>query len=213
MNTETFSADKARVSFRGVAVHPGTARGKMVNALTWMGKFLDRLPLAESPECTHEREGFYHPTNASGDAATCSVDLILRDFEDEVLAERGRRLRTMAEGLRAEEPRLTVEVEITEQYRNMAHGLREHPEVSNRLEKAIAATGLAPRLEAIRGGTDGSQLTAKGLPTPQHLRGRGQFPRTPGVDLHSRSRPVCLYPIEPRPAVGCRMNRPRPTMG
>lgn len=175
MNTETFSADKAHVSFRGVAVHPGTARGKMVNALTWMGKFLARLPMAESPECTHEREGFYHPTNASGDAATCSVDLILRDFDDEVLAERGRRLRAMAEGLRAEEPRLTVEVEITEQYRNMAHELRDRPEIAERLEKAIEATGLSPRLEAIRGGTDGSQLTAKGLPTPNIFAGGVNF--------------------------------------
>lgn len=175
MNVETFSADKARVTFEGVSVHPGRAHGKMVNALTWAGKFLARLPLTEAPEGTRDREGFYHPLAMSGDAATCHVDLILRDFDDDTLAERGRRLMTMAEGLRAEEPRLQVEVELSEQYRNMANGLRERPEIGQVLERAIAATGLQPRVVPIRGGTDGSQLTAKGLPTPNLFAGGVNF--------------------------------------
>ena len=81
----------------------------------------------------------------------------------------------MAEGLRAEEPRLTVEVEITEQYRNMAHGLKDRPDIARKLQEAISATGIEPRLEAIRGGTDGSQLTAKGLPTPNLFAGGVNF--------------------------------------
>jgi tripeptide aminopeptidase len=175
MNVETFSADRARVRFTGVAVHPGTAKGKMVNALTWMGRFLARLPMAESPECTEGREGFYHPTGVAGDAAACHCDLILRDFDTGVLEERGRRLRTMADGLRAEEPHLGVEVELVEQYRNMAEGLAKHPEIEAQLRQAVEMAGVRPDLQPVRGGTDGSQLTAKGLPTPNLFAGGVNF--------------------------------------
>ncbi len=175
MNVETFSADRARVRFTGIAVHPGTAKGKMVNALTWMGKFLARLPMAETPECTEGREGFFHPTGVSGDAAACACDLILRDFDTKTLRTRGERLRQMAEALRAEEPRLRVEVEIVEQYRNMAEVLAQHPHFSTQLTEAIEQAGLEADLQPIRGGTDGSQLTAKGLPCPNLFAGGVNF--------------------------------------
>jgi tripeptide aminopeptidase len=179
INVETFSADKAVLTFTGVSVHPGTARGKMVNALTWMGKLLDRLPMGEAPECTEGREGFYHPVVASGDAATCTLQLILRDFDTEVLEERGRRLERMCAGLMAEEPHLDVKVEITKQYRNMYDVLSGYPEVATRLETAVRAAGIEPRLEPIRGGTDGSRLTELGMPTPNIFAG--------GVNFHGPS--------------------------
>lgn len=179
VNVETFSADKAVVTFTGVAVHPGTARGKMVNALTWMGKLLDRLPMAEAPETTAGREGFYHPVHASGDAASCTLQLIIRDFDTAVLEERGRRLEAMCAGLMAEEPRLEVEVEITKQYRNMHDVLSRHPEITARLQEAVRAAGMEPRLEPIRGGTDGSRLTELGMPTPNVFAG--------GVNFHGPS--------------------------
>ncbi|MDE3216609.1 MAG: peptidase T [Gemmatimonadota bacterium] len=179
INVETFSADKAVVTFTGVSVHTGTARGKMVNALTWMGKFLDRLPMGEAPECTDGREGFYHPYTTSGDAASCSVQLILRDFATTALEERGRRLERMCAGLMAEEPRLKVKVEISKQYRNMYDVLSRHPEVAARLDQAVRAAGLTPRLEAVRGGTDGSRFTEMGMPTPNVFAG--------GVNFHGPS--------------------------
>jgi tripeptide aminopeptidase len=179
INVETFSADKAVVTFTGVAVHPGTARGKMVNALTWMGKLLDRLPMAEAPECTDGRAGFYHPVSVSGDAAACTLTLILRDFDTSVLEERGERLKRMCAGLMAEEPRLGVNVAITKQYRNMHDVLSRHPDVARRLEEAVRAAGIAPRLEPIRGGTDGSRLTELGMPTPNLFAG--------GVNFHGPS--------------------------
>lgn len=179
INVETFSADKAVLTFTGVSVHPGTARGKMVNALTWMGKLLDRLPMGEAPECTDERDGFYHPEVASGDAASCTLKLILRDFDTEVLEERGRRLERMCAGLMAEEPRLDVKVEITRQYRNMYDVLSDCPEIATRLEEAVRAAGIEPRLEPIRGGTDGSRLTEMGMPTPNIFAG--------GVNFHGPS--------------------------
>jgi tripeptide aminopeptidase len=179
VNVETFSADKAVVTFTGVSVHPGTARGKMVNALTWMGKLLDRLPMGEAPECTDGREGFYHPVVASGDAASCTLQLILRDFDTKVLEERGRRLERMCTGLMAEEPRLDVKVAITKQYRNMYDVLSRYPDVASKLEEAVRAAGITPRMEPIRGGTDGSRLTEMGMPTPNIFAG--------GVNFHGPS--------------------------
>ncbi|HEX8726550.1 MAG TPA: peptidase T [Gemmatimonadaceae bacterium] len=179
INVETFSADKAVVTFTGVSVHTGTARGKMVNALTWMGKFLDRLPMGEAPECTDGREGFYHPYTTSGDAASCAVQLILRDFDTKALDERGRRLERMCAGLMAEEPRLKVKVEITKQYRNMYDVLSRYPAVAARLDQAVRSAGITPRLEAVRGGTDGSRLTEMGMPTPNVFAG--------GVNFHGPS--------------------------
>ena len=179
INVETFSADKAVITLTGVSVHPGTARGRMVNALTWLGKLLDRLPMGEAPECTDGREGFYHPVTASGDAASCTLQLILRDFDTEVLEERGRRLERMCAGLVAEEPRLGVKVEITKQYRNMHDVLSGYPEVASKLEEAVRAAGITPRLEPVRGGTDGSRLTEMGMPTPNVFAG--------GVSFHGPS--------------------------
>jgi tripeptide aminopeptidase len=175
LNVETFSADKATVVFRGVAVHPGEAKGKLVNALTYLGKFLDRLPMAETPECTEERQGFFHPTDVSGDAAACKLNLILRDFDEQVLQKRGERVRAIAQALRAEEPRLQVEVEITQQYRNMHDELSKRPEIAERMVAAARAAGLDPEISPIRGGTDGSQLTAMGLPTPNIFAGGVNF--------------------------------------
>ena len=175
LNVETFSADKATVNFKGVAVHPGYAKGKMVNALTYMGKFLSRLPMAETPECTHEREGFFHPTDLSGDAAACKLNLILRDFDEGLLSKRGERVRAIAEGLVAEEPKLKVAVEIAQQYRNMHDELSKRPEIAERMKQAVVAAGLEPEMSPIRGGTDGSQLTAMGLPTPNIFAGGVNF--------------------------------------
>lgn len=179
ISVETFSADKAIVTFEGVSVHPGTAKGKMVNALTYMGKLLDRLPMAESPECTEGREGFYHPVDVSGDAARCRLQLIIRDFDTEVVEERGLRLKAMCSALLAEEPKLDVQVEIVEQYRNMFDVLSRHPEIEARLRRAVEAAGIEPDLKPVRGGTDGSRLTAMGMPTPNIFAG--------GINLHGPS--------------------------
>ncbi|MDZ7778336.1 MAG: peptidase T [Gemmatimonadota bacterium] len=179
INVETFSADKAVVTLTGVSVHPGRAKGRLVNALTYMGKLLARLPMAESPECTEGREGFYHPVSVAGDAAQCTAHILLRDFDVEILKERGRRLEAMCTALAAEEPGLRVEVEITEQYRNMLDVLSGYPQTRARLEQAVQAAGISPRVVPVRGGTDGSRLTAMGMPTPNLFAG--------GVNFHGPS--------------------------
>jgi len=171
VNFETFSADKAVVTFTGVAVHPGFAKGKMVNALRYLGAFLDRLPKAESPEETELRLGFFHPTVVKGNAAEASVEIILRDFDDNKLADRGNRLKVLVQKIASKEPRLKSNVEIVAQYRNMANALKEQPQVRDFLVQAVRDAGLTPDIVAIRGGTDGSGLTAKGLPTPNIFTG------------------------------------------
>ncbi len=175
VNVETFSADRATICFTGVSVHPGTAKHKMVNALTYMGKFLARLPMAETPECTEGREGFYHPTDVSGDAAQCTVHVIIRDFSRDILEQRGRRLHAMAEALAAEEPRLQVSVQIRKQYRNMCDTLSQHPEIAERLRTAVEMSGVTAKIAPVRGGTDGSRLTEMGMPTPNLFTGGGNF--------------------------------------
>jgi tripeptide aminopeptidase len=175
VNFETFSADKAVVTFTGVAVHPGTAKGKLVNAIRWLGRFVDQLPKAESPEQTEDREGFFHPTGISGNAAEAKVEMILRDFDTAALKVRGGRLRALAEEFVTLEPRLKANVEITAQYRNMADELQKHPRTRDLLLKAVRSAGLEPHTVAIRGGTDGSGLTAMGLPTPNIFTGGVNF--------------------------------------
>jgi len=179
VNTETFSADKATVTFRGVSVHPGMAKGKMVNALRYLGKFLDRLPVDQAPETTEKREGFLHPTDISGDAAEAKVNLILRSFDNHELAEHGRKVKELAAEIGRLEPRLGVGVEVKEQYRNMRVGLDKHPEIMERMTAALKKAGIAPVHEPIRGGTDGSRLTEMGMPTPNLFAG--------GVNFHGPS--------------------------
>ena len=175
VNFETFSADKADVTFTGVAVHPGYATGKMVNALRYLGMFLDRLPRDEAPETTEGRTGFTHPITIEGNASQAMVTLILREFDNDKLVERGNRLRALVESIAKEEPKLKATVEITEQYRNMADTLTDHPKVREYLVQAVTDAGVTPDEVPVRGGTDGSGLTAKGLPTPNLFAGGMNF--------------------------------------
>jgi tripeptide aminopeptidase len=175
VNFETFSADKAEVIFTGVAVHPGYAKDRMVNALRHLGAFLDRLPKDESPERTEKRQGFFHPTKIEGNAAEAKAEMILRAFDNDELAERGRRVQALADEFVKAEPRLKVKVNITKQYRNMADKLKEFPQARDHLLQAVRDAGLEPDIIAIRGGTDGSGLTAMGLPTPNIFTGGVSF--------------------------------------
>jgi tripeptide aminopeptidase len=175
INIETFEAYSAFVTITGVPTHPGTAKGKMVNALRWMAKFLDRLPAGARPEETEEREGFIHPVDLSGDSTSCKCHLILRDFEEEKVKAHGEKVKEIVAGLVAEEPRLKVDVNIQFSYPNMHKFLKDKPEIRQRLEEAVRGAGLRPNLVPIRGGTDGANLSRKGLPTPNIFAGGMNF--------------------------------------
>ena len=167
VDAETFSADGATVTVRGVNTHPSVGKGEMVNALRVLGAFLDRLPSdVLAPEVTDGRDGFIHPHRVEGGVAEASCTLILRSFEAADLADYAARLEAIAADLRAERPRATVTVETKPQYRNMRDGLAKEPRALRFVEAATGAAGLTLRRTVIRGGTDGSLLTALGLPCP-----------------------------------------------
>lgn len=169
---ETFSADLAKVTVEGVAIHPGWAKGKLVNALHLAAKIIDTLPQARlTPETTDGREGFIHAVSLTGGAAKAEISLILRDFETAGLATQGDLLRTVCAAVQASEPRAKVACEITKQYRNMRDALAQDRRPVTLAEAASRAIGIEPFLAAIRGGTDGSRLTELGVPTPNLYTG------------------------------------------
>jgi tripeptide aminopeptidase len=175
INVETFNADSAYVTITGVSTHPGTAKDKLVNALRYMSKFIERLPEKKSPECTEGRDGFIHPLEVNGDASKCKCHLILRDFEEGPLAEFGNTIQKTAEDLMKEEPRLKIDVNIKRSYPNMYQFLEKRPEITERLSEAVRQTGVEPVLKPIRGGTDGANLTKMGLPCPNVFTGGMNF--------------------------------------
>src|SRR5207245_6246763 len=124
IDVETFSADLAVVTIRGVNIHPALAKGKMVNAVRLASAFLDRLPIQTlAPEVTADREGFLHPYRIEGGVAEVSIRILLRDFETAALADKAELLRTTARLIQAEYPKAGIDVRVTPQYRNMADGL------------------------------------------------------------------------------------------
>jgi tripeptide aminopeptidase len=164
---ETFSADLAVVTIRGINIHPSIAKGRMVNAIRLAGMFLDSLPQKSlSPETTADREGFLHPYRIEGGVAEVALRILLRDFDTARLADHAAVLHTAARTLVTEFPRAVIDVQVTPQYRNMADGLAKEPRALEYAEEAMRRAGVVPRRTIVRGGTDGSRLTEKGLPTP-----------------------------------------------
>ncbi len=185
LQSETFSGAQVRMHIHGRAIHPGWAKGELVNAIKLAGEILSRLPQDRlSPETTEGREGFVHPVLVEGDSSEVELRFIVRDFEDDRLAEHVAFLRGLAGEVAAAEPRCSIEVEDRIQYRNMRDALAQHPEIVANLEEAIRRVGLEPQRTSIRGGTDGSALTQMGLPTPNIFTG--------GHDAHSEREWICV---------------------
>ena len=167
VDSETFSADGAKVTVKGINTHPSVGKGAMVNSIRILSTFLSRLPTARlSPETTDGRDGFIHPYHIEGGVAEASARLILRDFETTELNAQAALLESIAATLRVEHPRAQIIVEVRPQYRNMREGLAKEPRAMTKAVDAYKSLGREPKMTIIRGGTDGSLLTAKGLPTP-----------------------------------------------
>ena len=189
IDIETFSADLATVTITGTNIHPAIAKGRMVNAVRIAGQFLARLPRAEqAPEVTDGRDGFLHPYTIEGGVGKTTIRILLRDFDTPKLAERAELLRQAAREVLKDYPTATIDVKITEQYRNMADGLRKEPRAAAFAEEAMRRVGLVPKLAIVRGGTDGSRLTEKGLPTPNLSTGEH--------NIHSPLEWTCLEEME-----------------
>jgi len=176
IDDETFSASEVRIRIEGHSVHPGTSKDKMVNAIKLAAHIVERLPQDDrSPETTEGREGFVHPTRITGTTAEAELRFIARDFDAQKLAEHEQLLRSLADEVSAEEPRATLTVTVEESYRNMKEFLDADPAVTEAADEATRRTGLEPWREPIRGGTDGSMLSARGLLTPNIYTGAHQF--------------------------------------
>jgi tripeptide aminopeptidase len=167
IDTETFSADLAVLTIRGTNIHPSIGKGRMVNAVRVAAALVDKLPKAKlSPETTDGREGFLHPYTIEGGVAEVKVKVLLRDFGTAGLAAHAKLLEEAAREVGAEFPRAKVDVAIVKQYRNLADGLTREPRAVAYAQEAHRRLGREAKLTIIRGGTDGSQLTERGLPTP-----------------------------------------------
>jgi tripeptide aminopeptidase len=169
----------------GRSIHPGWAKGELVNAIKIACQVVSRLPQDRlSPETTEGRDGYVHPVIVEGDSSEVELRFIVRDFDDDRLAEHVAFLRGLADEVCAAEPRCTIDVEERIQYRNPRVAIEQHPEIVANLEEAIRRVGLEPKQTAIRGGTDGSALTEMGLPTANVFTG--------GHDAHSEREWICV---------------------
>jgi len=169
---ETFSADRGVVKIKGVSIHPGLAKDKMVNAAHLAAKIVQTLPQATmTPETTDGKQGFIHITDMNGGSSEMELKLILRDFERDGLAEKGELLRKVCDAVQASEPRAEITCEIYPQYRNMRYWLEEDMTPVEKARNAAKALGIETVSVPIRGGTDGSRLTELGVPTPNLFTG------------------------------------------
>ncbi|MDO8185382.1 peptidase T [Conexibacter sp. JD483] len=176
LQDETFTAAQATITIEGIDVHSGFATGKLVNAARLAAQVLAALPSDRlTPETTQGREGFIHPYEISGSPGRATIVAIVRDFEEELLAAHVELLRRTAEEVVAQEPRARLTVEVKRQYPNMRDHLAATPEVVELAELALRAEGLEPIRTPIRGGTDGSLLSARGLPTPNLFTGGHEY--------------------------------------
>jgi tripeptide aminopeptidase len=176
LQDETFSAVEVSMVITGVDVHPGFAKNKLVNALRLACRVVAELPADRlAPEVTSGREGFIHPHGLDGSPARAHLRFIVRDFDDTLLDEHVALLQAIARRVVEAEPRATLEIAVREQYRNMGRYLAASPRVVQAAAEAMLAEGIEPRRDPIRGGTDGSQLSARGLPTPNIFDGGHEY--------------------------------------
>ncbi len=176
LEVETFSAKSIRVTIRGLSVHPGSAKGKLVNAVKLAAGLVSSLPVDQlSPETTEGRQGYVHPHRISGSAEEAIVDFIARDHDDALLEQHVQLLRDLANGISERDPRAYVEVEVLDSYRNMKPYIEENPRVVEAALEAIRRAGVEPKLAITRGGTDGAVLSSQGLPTPNLFTGGHEY--------------------------------------
>ncbi|MDZ7765717.1 MAG: peptidase T [Melioribacteraceae bacterium] len=176
VETETFSADAVVIKIKGINVHPGYAKGKMVNSLKVASHFMESLPKDKlSPETTDGRDGYVHCVAMEGNEELTTMKFIIRDFITAKLKEYEEMLEDLVKKAVAHFPGADYEFEVIEQYRNMKEILDKHPQVEENALEALKILDIKPIQSAIRGGTDGSRLSYMGLPTPNLFAGGHNF--------------------------------------
>lgn len=175
---ENFNAIAAEVEFNGYSIHPGSAKGKMVNSQYMAFEFNSLLPIFEKPEHTEGFEGFFHLTNTTGSTEKTTLEYIIRDHDANKIEEKQNMMRTIAKFINDKYGEGSCILNLHEQYRNMKEAILPHYEVVTYAENAIKALGGVPKSEAVRGGTDGARLCYMGLPCPNLGTG--------GMNAHGR---------------------------
>lgn len=175
MEFETFNAAAATVSFKGVSVHPGTAKDTMINANLMAHDFINQLPRAETPENTEKYQGFYLVTDSYGTIEDAAVTLIIRDHDREEFEAKKTYIKDVVAQMNGKYGQKRVTLDMQDSYYNMREVLEDHMEVVELAQNAIKAIGLTPIIEPVRGGTDGSRLSFMGLPTPNLFTGGENF--------------------------------------
>lgn len=175
LNKETFSANSAIIRIFGRDIHPGMAKDIMVNSIRVAADIITRLPQNMAPETTEKYEPYIHPHHFDGSVGQSTIKFLLRDFKTEGLDEQKIILEKIIKDVQKIHPKARIELEIIEMYRNMREKLDENPMVLECLWEAAERVGTNPYWEPIRGGTDGSRLTAMGLPTPNIYTGSKNF--------------------------------------
>ncbi|WP_367989643.1 peptidase T [Vibrio sp. NTOU-M3] len=172
---ENFNATSADVICHGTNVHPGTAKGKMVNAMNIAAQFQLMMPAQETPECTEGYEGFYHLKSAEMSVAKSELGYIIRDFERDGLEARKAFMQQKVDELNAQLEKGRVELRLTDSYFNMKEMVEPHPQVIELAKQAMEACDVEPIIKPIRGGTDGARLSFMGLPCPNIFTGGYNF--------------------------------------
>ena len=175
---ENFNAASARLTFKGRNVHPGYAKDKMLNSMLVAARFIAMLPAWETPEHTDGYEGFYHLIGMQGEVEQTTLSYIIRDHDRARFEARKQQMQRLADALNAEYGEGTVALELHDQYYNMRQQVEPVMHVIDIARRAMLEAGVEPRIKAIRGGTDGAQLSFKGLPCPNIFAG--------GLNFHGR---------------------------
>ncbi len=175
---ESFNAAGARLHFRGKNIHPGTAKGKMINAVQLLKDFLSALPEDQVPEKTDGRQGFIHPMEAQVTVDQGQLDLIIRDHDRQAFQAKKDLVQSIVDKMNAAYPVPVVSLEMKDQYYNMAEVIEQDMQSVELAKSAMEAIGIKPIIEPIRGGTDGSKISFMGLPTPNIFAG--------GENMHGR---------------------------
>lgn len=168
---ESFNAAEAKVKIKGKNVHPGTAKDKMINSTKIAMEFQSKLPAEEAPEYTEGYEGFYHLISFNGDVEETNLYYIIRDFDKEAFAARKEKIQAIAAELQEKYGKDRIMIEINDQYYNMGEKIEPVKEIVDIAYQAMKNLDIEPIIQPIRGGTDGSQLSYMGLPTPNVFTG------------------------------------------
>jgi tripeptide aminopeptidase len=188
LNKETFSANSCLITVHGRDIHPGSAKDIMINSVRVISDIIARLPKNMAPETTEGYEPYIHPYVLEGGIGKSTVKILFRDFKTDGLDALKKIVEKIVAEVQSMYPKVKIDVQITEQYRNMREGLEKDTRVIDYLFDATKRSGLQPEWTPIRGGTDGSRLTENGMPTPNIFTG--------GANYHSRTEWVNVWGME-----------------